>query len=169
MPLISAAKLNGIISRLGDTFVLRETRRTTGMKMATTAVELMMEPSVATAAINSTMSFVSSPRGGGIEPVSDPARDAGPHEPLADHEQRRDQNDRGIGKPGQGLVHRDDARQRHRNHHEKRHRIHAGAADHEHCDRCRKHDEDQCELHLRTLGGCRAEKLSRLVRLYLSL
>jgi len=51
MPLIRAAKLNGIISRRGDMPRFCEMRSTTGMKIATTAVELMSEPRPPTAAI----------------------------------------------------------------------------------------------------------------------
>src|SRR5262245_60104089 len=59
MPLISAATEIGIISRLGAVPVLRATRSATGMKMATTPVELMKAPSPATAAISRTSSRVS--------------------------------------------------------------------------------------------------------------
>jgi hypothetical protein len=41
MPLINPAKLNGIISRPGDNFCRSATSRTTGMKIATTPVELI--------------------------------------------------------------------------------------------------------------------------------
>ena len=54
MPLISAAKLSGIISRPGDMPRFCEMRSTTGMKMATTAVELIREPRPPTAAISKT-------------------------------------------------------------------------------------------------------------------
>ena len=59
MPLISAAKLSGIISRLGAVPVLWEMRSTTGMKMAVTAVELIIEPSPQTTSISRTSSRVS--------------------------------------------------------------------------------------------------------------
>ena len=59
MPLISAAKLSGIISRLGASPIFWQIRRTTGMKIATTAVELIIEPSPATAAISRTRRRVS--------------------------------------------------------------------------------------------------------------
>ena len=49
-PLISAAKLSGIINRLGAVRRFCEMRSTTGMKMATTAVELIREPRPPTAA-----------------------------------------------------------------------------------------------------------------------
>ena len=52
IPLISAAKLSGIISRLGAMPRFCEMRSTTGMKMATTAVELIKEPRPPTAAIS---------------------------------------------------------------------------------------------------------------------
>ena len=52
IPLISAAKLRGIISRLGAMPRFCEMRSTTGMKMATTAVELIKEPRPPTAAIS---------------------------------------------------------------------------------------------------------------------
>ena len=59
MPLISAAKLSGIISRPGAMPVFWQMRRTTGRKIATTAVELMTAPSPATAAISNTRRRVS--------------------------------------------------------------------------------------------------------------
>jgi hypothetical protein len=52
IPLISAAKLRGIMSRLGAVPRFFEMRSTTGMKMATTAVELIKEPRPPTAAIS---------------------------------------------------------------------------------------------------------------------
>ena len=52
IPLISAAKLRGIMSRLGAVPQFCEMRSTTGMKMATTAVELIREPRPPTAAIS---------------------------------------------------------------------------------------------------------------------
>ena len=52
IPLISAEKLRGITSRLGDMPRFCEMRSTTGMKMATTAVELIKEPRPPTAAIS---------------------------------------------------------------------------------------------------------------------
>ncbi len=59
MPLISAAKLSGIISRVGAVPVRWEMRRATGMKMAVTAVELMVAPSPQTTAISRTVSRTS--------------------------------------------------------------------------------------------------------------
>ena len=56
IPLSSAAKLSGIMSRPGAMRRLLEMRSTTGMKMATTAVELMIEPRPPTAAISRTSS-----------------------------------------------------------------------------------------------------------------
>ena len=51
IPLISPAKLSGIISREGEVFIRAETLRTTGMKMATTPVELINAPNPATVSI----------------------------------------------------------------------------------------------------------------------
>ncbi len=59
MPLIRAAELSGIISRPGDMPLFCEMRSTTGMKMATTAVELISEPSPPTDAISRTSSRLS--------------------------------------------------------------------------------------------------------------
>ena len=59
MPLTNAATLSGIISRLGGVPVLPQIRRTTGMKIATTAVELMRAPSPPTATISNTRRRVS--------------------------------------------------------------------------------------------------------------
>ena len=61
MPLINPAKLNGIISRPGDNFCRSATSRTTGMKIATTPVELISEPSNETASMSSTSSRASLP------------------------------------------------------------------------------------------------------------
>lgn len=51
IPLISPAKLSGIISRDGEVFIRAETLSTTGMKMATTPVELINAPRPATVSI----------------------------------------------------------------------------------------------------------------------
>ncbi|CZV96696.1 Uncharacterised protein [Enterobacter hormaechei] len=51
MPLMSPAKLNGIISRDGEICILMQTLSTTGIKMATTPVELINAPSPATVSI----------------------------------------------------------------------------------------------------------------------
>ncbi|MCY1183925.1 hypothetical protein D3C76_1372330 [compost metagenome] len=59
MPLIKPAKASGIISRAGAIFSRPATPRATGMKMATTPVELITEPSPAAASISSTSSRVS--------------------------------------------------------------------------------------------------------------
>ncbi|MNP84438.1 hypothetical protein D3C76_1837420 [compost metagenome] len=48
MPLINPAKLSGIIRREGDISIRIETLNTTGIKIATTPVELMNAPSPAT-------------------------------------------------------------------------------------------------------------------------
>jgi len=54
MPLIKAAKLSGIINRLGGVLVWCEIRIVTGMKIAVTAVELIVEPSPQTTDISNT-------------------------------------------------------------------------------------------------------------------
>ena len=59
IPLINAAKLRGIINWLGAVPRFCEMRSTTGMKMATTAVELISEPRPPTAAISRTSRRVS--------------------------------------------------------------------------------------------------------------
>jgi hypothetical protein len=59
MPLISPAKLSGIISRLGAVPLFCDIRSTTGMKIATTAVELISASSPPTASISRTSSRVS--------------------------------------------------------------------------------------------------------------
>ncbi len=59
MPLISAAKLKGIISWLGAVPVFWAMRSTIGMKIATTPVELMTAPSPATTDISRTISRAS--------------------------------------------------------------------------------------------------------------
>ncbi len=89
MPLIRAAKLSGIISRPGDMPRFCEMRSTTGMKMATTAVELISEPSPPTDAISRTEQPALAGAGGGVEPIAEPARHAGAHQPFTDHEQAR--------------------------------------------------------------------------------
>lgn len=52
MPLISPANASGIISRRGETFMRAAMLSTTGMKIATTPVELITEPRPATASIS---------------------------------------------------------------------------------------------------------------------
>ncbi|CAH0301883.1 hypothetical protein SRABI106_03797 [Rahnella aquatilis] len=59
MPLISPAKLSGIISRAGEVFIRAETLITTGMKIATTPVELIKAPRPATVSISKTSIRVS--------------------------------------------------------------------------------------------------------------
>ena len=59
IPLINAAMEIGIISRLAAAPVLCETRRATGMKMATTPVELMKAPRVETTAMSRAVRRVS--------------------------------------------------------------------------------------------------------------
>ena len=59
MPLTNAATLSGIISRLGAVPVLPQIRRTTGMKIATTAVELISAPRPPTTSISNTSRRVS--------------------------------------------------------------------------------------------------------------
>ena len=54
MPLINPAKLSGIIKREGEVCMRMETLKTTGIKIATTPVELMNAPSPATVIISST-------------------------------------------------------------------------------------------------------------------
>ena len=51
--------LNGIINTLGAILALCDIRKATGMKMAVTAVELMIEPSPHTAAIRREISRLS--------------------------------------------------------------------------------------------------------------
>ncbi|MNO05999.1 hypothetical protein D3C81_2275950 [compost metagenome] len=51
MPLIKPAKLSGIISRDGEVCMRMETLNTTGIKIATTPVELIKAPSPATVSI----------------------------------------------------------------------------------------------------------------------
>ncbi len=55
MPLMSAATLSGIIRRPGESPLLWAIRKATGMKIATTAVELISEPSAATDPISITI------------------------------------------------------------------------------------------------------------------
>ncbi|MNJ74440.1 hypothetical protein D3C77_713750 [compost metagenome] len=59
MPLISPAKASGIIRRLGLMRSRAAMPMTIGMKIATTPVELITEPRVATASISSTSRRVS--------------------------------------------------------------------------------------------------------------
>ncbi len=59
MPLISAAKLSGIINRLGEVPMLCAIRSATGMKMAVTALELIVAPKPQTTSIKSISSRVS--------------------------------------------------------------------------------------------------------------
>ena len=56
MPLVSAATLSGIIRRLGGVPVACAMRSVTGMKIATTPVELMTAPSAPTLSIRSARS-----------------------------------------------------------------------------------------------------------------
>ena len=59
MPLMSAATLSGIMSRLGGVPVVLQMRRTTGMNIATTAVELIKEPRPPTTSMSRTTRRVS--------------------------------------------------------------------------------------------------------------
>ena len=89
MPLISAATLSGIISRLGAVPVFWAMRSTIGMKMATTPVELITAPSPATTSHQQDEQASLAAAGPGHQPVAEPLGDAGPHQPLADDEQQR--------------------------------------------------------------------------------
>src|SRR5699024_6471052 len=59
MPLISPAKLNGIIRRDGEVCIRMATLNTTGIKIATTPVELINAPSPATVSLNKTNILIS--------------------------------------------------------------------------------------------------------------
>ena len=107
MPLISAATESGIMSRLGAVPVLWAMRSATGMKMATTPVELMNAPSPATTAISRTSRRVSLLPAFVDEPVAELLGDARAHQALADHEQGAEQDDVRIAEAGQRLAHGD--------------------------------------------------------------
>jgi hypothetical protein len=108
MPLINAATLSGIISRLGAVPVLRQMRRTTGMKIATTAVEFINAPSH-----HQHQQQHEEPCSAGsrrrVQPVAEPPGHACPHQTFTDYEQRRDKHDVRVAEAGRSLVHIDDA------------------------------------------------------------
>ena len=138
MPLISAAKLSGIISRLGAVPVLCAMRSATGMKIAVTAVELIVAPRPQTTSISRTSSRDFAAAGLRDQPVAEPPRHAGAHQAFADHEQRRDQHDVRIAEAGQRLAHGDHAGEGQHRQHDQRHGVHARLVDREHHDRGRK-------------------------------
>ena len=141
MPLISAATESGIISWLGAVPVLWAMRSATGMKMATTPVELMNAPSIATAAMSQTSRRVSLLPALLEEPVAEPLGHARPYQAIADDEQGSDQDDVRIAEASQRLAHADDAGEGQRRQHDQRHGVHAGLVDREHRDRGREQNE----------------------------
>ena len=75
--------------------------------MAVTAVELIIAPRPQTTTISRTSSRVSLLPAFADQPVAEPPGDAGPHQAVADHEQRRDQHDVRVAEARQRLAHRD--------------------------------------------------------------
>ena len=128
MPLIRAATLSGIISRLGAVPVFWAIRSTIGMKIATTPVELITAAQARHDQHQQDEQARLAAAGPGHQPVAEPLRDAGPHQPLADDEQQRDQHDVGVAEAGQRLVHGDDAGERQQHQHQQRHGVHARPA-----------------------------------------
>ena len=138
MPLMSAAKLSGIISRPGPTPVLFEMRNTTGMKMAVTAVELIVAPSAADDHHQKDDQPDFAASGFHDQPVAKLPRDACPYQAVANHEQRGDQDDVRIAEARQRLTHREHAREGQCREHDQRDGVQAGLVDREHHDRGRK-------------------------------
>ena len=93
MPLISPAKLSGIISRPGASFCRSATSSTTGMKIATTPVELMIAPSPETASISKHEQPPFAPRRAPQQEIADLVRQSRAHQPFADDEERGDEHD----------------------------------------------------------------------------
>ena len=85
--------------------VLCAIRSATGMKIAVTAVELIVAPSPQTTTIRRTISRISSASGLRDQPVAEPLGDARSHQAVADHEQRGDQDDVRIAEARQRLAH----------------------------------------------------------------
>ena len=105
MPLISAAIVSGIISRLGAVPVLWAMRSATGMKIATTPVELITEPSAAHHSISSTSSRVSLLPALRDEPVAQSLRDAGRTRPSPITNSAAISTMFGVAEAGQRLAH----------------------------------------------------------------
>ena len=138
MPLMSAAKLSGIISRPGaDTGALRDAQhdwnedRRNGRRTHRRAEaaddhhQKDDQPDFAASGLRD-------------QPVAEPPRDACPHQAVADHEQRGDQDDVRIAEARQRLAHREHARERQCHEHDQRDGVHAGPVDREHHDRGRE-------------------------------
>ena len=138
MPLMSAAKLSGIISRPGPTPVLFEMRNTTGMKMAVTAVELIVAPRPQTTTIRRTISRIS------LRPAftisQSPSCRATPvrtrPSPITNSAAIRTMF--GSLKPASASPMREHARERQCREHDQRDGVQAGLVDREHHDRGRK-------------------------------
>ena len=135
MPLISAAMLSGIISRPGPMPAVCEMRNTTGMKMAVTAVELMVAPRPQTTIIKQDDKPNFAAAGLGDQPVAEPLGDARAHQAVADHEQRGDEDDVRIAKTRQRLAHGEHAGKRQRREHDQGDGVQARLVDREHHDR----------------------------------
>ena len=145
MPLISAAKLSGIMSRPGLMPVACAMRSATGMKIAVTAVELMVAPSPQTTDHKQDDEANLAVSGLGDQPVAQPLGHPRAHQAIADDEKRCDQDDVRIAEAGQRLVHGEHAREGQRHEHDQRDGVQARLVDREHHDRGSKQDQDNPE------------------------
>lgn len=137
MPLMSAAKLSGIINRPGPTPVLSEMRKTTGMNGRNGCrTHRRTEAADGHHQKYDQPDFTSS--GLQNQPVAELPRNARPHQAIAKHEQRCDQDDVWIAKARQRLPHREHAREGQRREHDQRDGIQTRFIDREHEDRGRK-------------------------------
>src|SRR5262245_41556306 len=141
MPLINAATLSGIISRLGLIPVLCAIRNATGMKIAVTAVELIVAPRPQTTIISRMMSDFTA-AGPGNQPVAEPLGDARAHQAFADHKKRGDQDDVRIAEARERLTHGEHASEGQGREHDQRHSVKPRLVDREHDDRRRKQEEN---------------------------
>ena len=166
MPLISAAKLSGIMSRPGPMPVLCEMRSATGMKIAVTAVELIVAPSPQTTSIRRPMKPDFVLAGLGDQPVAEHLRDTGSHQAVADDKERRDEHDVGVAEAGQRLPHGQHAGEGQRHQHNERDRVQPRPADREHDDRGGEQHQNNGEIcvHLRPLSNGRRFESGRRAR-----
>jgi hypothetical protein len=160
MPLISPAKLSGIISRPGASFCRSATSSTTGMKIATTPVELMIAPSPETGNHEQHEQPPFAPAGTPHQEIADLVRHSRAHQPFADDEEHGDEHDIRIAESRQRFRYRDDPGERQRHHREQRDHIHARFVHDEQRHACTEQaeDENQLRIHARLLFERRPHK-----------
>ena len=158
MPLIKPAKLRGIIKRPGGTDMRSAIPSTTGMKIATTPVELMTEPRPAAASISRTRRRFSLPPALVTSKSPNLVGNTGANKPFSNDEQGGDQDDVRIAETGQRFRHANDAAQRQDDNCQKGDHVHARFIGNEHSDAGEQQTDNQKQL--RVHSGSKAITIS---------